>query len=101
LVGGNPGLRQAQLASLMDMERPNLVAIIDELQNRGLLTRDRSPNDGRAYALHLTPQGHDLRTRATRAVEQHEERLTDGLRDADRPLIDAALARIRRNAESR
>ena len=99
LVRDNPGLSQAQLADLMDMERPNLVAIIEELSQRGLLSRGRAAGDRRAYALHLTEKGACLCADATRAVAAHEARLTEGLSDADRRVLETALARLRRNAE--
>lgn len=45
LIVDNPGLRQSQLADAMDIERPNLVVIIDELERRELIVRDRVPTD--------------------------------------------------------
>lgn len=99
LVKDNPGLSQAQLAALMDMERPNLVAIIEELSTRGLVRRDRASGDRRAYALHVTAAGEALCQQATQAVAAHEARLTAGVSDADRRVLEAALARIRHNAE--
>jgi len=101
LVSANPGLSQAQLAALMDMERPNLVAIIDELQQRGLLVRERSTTDKRAYALHLTDAGQTLKDAATDAVQEHERGLTKGLPDASRNDLQTALDRIRANAENK
>ena len=38
LIVDNPGLRQSQLADAMDIERPNLVVLIDELERRDLNT---------------------------------------------------------------
>lgn len=98
LIRDNPGLSQAQLAGLMGMERPNLVAIIEELSRRNLVSRNRARGDRRANALHLTEAGACLCTKATAAVTAHEARLTEGLGDSDRLVLETALARIRRNA---
>ena len=57
LIVDNPGMRQSQLADAMDIERPNLVVIIDELERRELIVRDRVPTDRRAYALKATLAG--------------------------------------------
>ena len=54
LIVDNPGLNQSRLARVMDIERPNLVIVIDELEERELITRDRVPGDRRSYALHPT-----------------------------------------------
>ena len=75
LIVENPGLRQSQLAEAMDMERPNLVTIIEELVRRDLVTRDRVPSDRRAYSLAATVEGQRLCTEAAAAVKAHEARL--------------------------
>ena len=85
LIVDNPGLRMSQLATAMDIERPNLVLIIDALERRELITRDRVQTDRRAYALKATLAGRQLCDKAITAVSAHEERL---LRDID----DVALA---------
>lgn len=99
LLETNPGLSQSQLAGLMDIERPNLVAIIDELQDRGLLTRDRSEEDRRSYALNLTDDGRTLAKKATQAVAKHEARLLDGLSDNDLRIAAKLFSTVRLNAE--
>lgn len=75
LIVDNPGLRQSQLAQAMDIERPNLVVIIDELEQSNLITRDKVPTDRRAYALQVTPSGRVLYDQAVAAVEAHEAKL--------------------------
>lgn len=42
----NPGLRQAHLALALSIERPNLVIIVDELQNAGWVTAIPIPPTG-------------------------------------------------------
>lgn len=97
LIDANPGLSQAQLAGLMDVERPNLVAIIDKLAKRGLVHRRRDTQDRRAYALELSTEGQSLCRVATDAVRRHEERLFGSLSSAERRAIEAALAHIAEN----
>lgn len=43
-----------------------VTAMADALETKGLLQRERDPNDRRAWLLFLTPQGHDLRQTMTR-----------------------------------
>lgn len=94
LIVDNPGLRQSQLADAMDIERPNLVVIIDELERRELIVRDRVPTDRRAYALKTTLAGRQLFERAAQAVSEHEARLMTGLDDTSRDCLIAALKTI-------
>lgn len=96
LIADNPGLRQSQLAEAMDVERPNMVVIIDALENRELIIRDRVPTDRRAYALHATLAGRLLCEKATIAVKAHEERLLHQLSPETRQTMIAALKLIRK-----
>jgi DNA-binding MarR family transcriptional regulator len=98
LVEANPRLSQAQLARLMAVERPNLVMIVDELERRGLIARNRAPEDRRAYALDVTDAGRDLCRDAVRAVRAHEGRIFRGLDECERRAVEAAFATVRRNA---
>ena len=92
-------MRQSQLADAMDIERPNLVVIIDELERRELIIRDHVPTDRRAYAIKATLAGRRLYDRAIAAVSQHENALTQGLSaDSRQAMIDAlGLIESRKN----
>lgn len=96
LIVDNPGLSQSQLAAAMDIERPNLVVIMDELERRALINRDRVPTDRRAYALTATLAGRRLCEKAVAAVGRHEERLLAGIDAATRETVIGALRRIER-----
>ena len=75
LIVDNPGLNQSRLSQIMDIERPNLVIIIDELEERELITRERVPTDRRSYALHPTQSGRVLYRETLDSVTQHEAKL--------------------------
>ena len=100
LIVDNPGLRQSQLADAMDIERPNLVVILDELERRELITRDRVPSDRRAYALQATTLGRELHDQSVAAVTAHEARLLQGLEEETRDIVVAAL-KIIENSQGR
>ncbi|WP_306735514.1 MarR family winged helix-turn-helix transcriptional regulator [Marimonas arenosa] len=90
----NPGLRQAQLADALAIERPNLVVILDELEGAGLITRDKVPSDRRAYALNPTLKGRRLAEQATAANRADEARLLQGLAPADRNRVIEVMNQI-------
>jgi len=50
-------VRQTTLADAVGIEGASLVRLLDELQSSGLITREQDPNDRRANAVNLTPQG--------------------------------------------
>jgi len=94
IVGDNPGLSQSQLAAALAIERPNLVVIVDELEGRDLVNRDRVPTDRRTYALRLTTEGARLLARATEAVRGHEARMIAGIGKSEEATLIACLNRI-------
>lgn len=94
LIVDNPGMRQSQLADAMDIERPNLVVIIDELERRELIVRDRVPTDRRAYALKATLAGRRLYEKAVAAVTAHESALLGGMDETTRATVITAMKQI-------
>ncbi|WP_158970985.1 MarR family winged helix-turn-helix transcriptional regulator [Chachezhania sediminis] len=92
VIVDNPGLRQAQLADALAVERPNVVSVLDDLQSRGLVRRGRAPGDKRAYALEATEAGQDLCRQALQVVTEHEARVTHGLDEGQRLALIRALS---------
>lgn len=56
----NPGISQAQAADALGIKRPNFVAMIDALEERGLARRVPAENDRRFHGLYLTDEGRAL-----------------------------------------
>ena len=67
-VDSYPGAEQGSLARAVALDRPTMSAIAKRLEERGLITRGRTPEDGRKRLLHLTDNGaallDELRSRA-------------------------------------
>ena len=89
-----PGQSQRELADALGMHAPRLVALIDELEGRGLVARDRHPEDRRNYAISLTDEGRRLLAELGRLVGQHEHAITAGLNDDERTQLLTLLRRI-------
>lgn len=92
-----PGIRAAGLASVLGLERPNLVLVLDDLERAELITRTRARDDRRAYELEVTPAGRLLAERASSAVSAHDDRMTAGLSAEERQALHRALRRIELN----
>jgi DNA-binding MarR family transcriptional regulator len=63
------------LGEVLDIKRANIVPLVDELQSRGLVERELSPNDGRSRVLVLTKKGETL----TRKLLERHDRLEEDL----------------------
>jgi DNA-binding MarR family transcriptional regulator len=78
VIGGNPGRNQSEIAGALGIRGPNFVAMMDELQRRGLAERSRSGADRRSNAVALTLAGVALLDRA-RAAQAEQEAAIDAL----------------------
>ncbi|ADB50141.1 MarR family winged helix-turn-helix transcriptional regulator [Conexibacter woesei] len=94
LVQREPGQSQQALARKLGIAPNRLVGLIDELEARGLLRRERVPSDRRVSALHLTPDGERIVTEIRRAGAEHEAEITAALNDRERATLAALLRRV-------
>lgn len=74
-----PGSTQSALASALGIKRANFVAMMDDLEQRGLAERTVSPSDKRSHAIYLTERGSKTLDRARALAQEHETRQIDRL----------------------
>lgn len=94
LLGDEPGLAQIELGGRLRMDRATTMTIVNRLQERGYLRRERSTSDGRKQALHLTPEGEAALREAKACIEEHEAWLKSRFTDEEVEKLVAMLARI-------
>ena len=92
------GQSQQALSSALGIHRSAVVALVDDLEHRGLAERRRDPLDRRAYTLHLTAPGRNVLADLERIAEEHEAELLTTLDASERSQLIALLRRV---AESR
>jgi DNA-binding MarR family transcriptional regulator len=93
-LGQFPGQSQRELADALGMHAPRLVALIDELEDRGLVARDRDPEDRRNYAISLTDEGQRALTELAHVARRHELAITAALDEDERAQLVALLRRL-------
>ena len=78
LAGQREGIVQGELASLLGIEGPTLVRLIDRLEAYGLVTRSISAEDRRRKTICLTEHAGPVMKKVEKAVrELREEVLSD------------------------
>ena len=73
LVAANPGSSQTALANRAGLNKSALVGIIDQLEQRGLIARDRSTTDRRRYGVNVTAEGKQVMKTLFAAVSREEQ----------------------------
>jgi DNA-binding MarR family transcriptional regulator len=61
---------QGRLGEVMRIDRTTMVALIDELERAGHVSRTRNPEDRRAYALAATASGKRVQSKAATLMKQ-------------------------------
>ncbi|HKH23449.1 MAG TPA: MarR family winged helix-turn-helix transcriptional regulator [Solirubrobacterales bacterium] len=94
VVDAAEGLSQHAIGEAIQAPPSRMVAIVDELEERGLIERRPHPGDRRVHALYLTPGGRRLLAKARAVAVEHEAELTKGMNKADRERLVALLRGI-------
>ncbi len=93
LIAANPGCSQVQLAALAGITGPSLVGIIGELEERGLLSRERDSADRRRNMVVLTAAGREKMETLFAAVTEIEKPVRVALGAQDMATLIALLDR--------
>lgn len=93
-VAQHPGSSQRELGTRLGLFASRVVTFVDELEERGLVRRERSRTDRRQYALYLTDQGQALMGEIATIARAHDDELCQSLEEADRVLLASLLGRI-------
>ncbi|HTT49549.1 MAG TPA: MarR family transcriptional regulator [Pseudolabrys sp.] len=73
------GLKQSELAELLDLQPISLTRLLDRLADNGLIERRADPNDRRANRLYLTPAAKPLLGRLSELGADMMETVLEGL----------------------
>jgi MarR family transcriptional regulator for hemolysin len=96
---GGEGRTQRELASLMAIENPTLVRLLDSLEQQGLIERRPCPNDRRARRLYLTKAGANFMDELTSRAAALREEMLDGISDKEIECTLKVFNKIMENAE--
>jgi DNA-binding MarR family transcriptional regulator len=85
---------QQRLGQDLHIHSSNLVAVLDDLEERGLVRRPRVPDDRRRYRLELSDRGAEALLSARAAAAEIERELLDPLSASERRELKALLERV-------
>jgi MarR family transcriptional regulator for hemolysin len=93
----NEGLKQSELADLLEVQPITLTRLIDRLCANGLIERRGDPDDRRAKRLFLLPAAKPVLERLTAVSEQMMGDVLAGVDRSQRAAVVASLATIKNN----
>ena len=93
-----PGLRQIELADMLDIEPITLTRILDRLQEAGLIERSSDPADRRAWRLHVTAKARPLVAKLRAIADEMTADAFAGINPKDIQTTRQVLALVRERA---
>lgn len=98
-IGRNPGIRQADLALIMDVEPQSLTRSLENMEQKKWLQKQDDNKDKRAKSLHLTEAGEKKLEDAFKISEKIRPKVLKDLPENDKILITKVLKQLRKNLE--
>jgi DNA-binding MarR family transcriptional regulator len=94
LIDAAEGQSQQAIGAGIQVPPSRMVALVDELEERGLVERRPNPDDRRVRALFLTRKGRNSLARGREIARAHEKDLTEGMSETDRTRLTKLLQKM-------
>ena len=94
LFGDGPAQSQQDGAARLGVDRTTMVALVDELEAKGLVRREVAPGDRRKRLVTLTSEGERVREAGEEVTRKAEALLLEPLSAEDGERLRAALGSI-------
>lgn len=94
LIGRNPGISQTALAAANGRDKSTLTPILEDLERRGFVLREKMKTDRRSYQLTLTDAGKKMLDQLTVCAKRHDDNLDRIIGAKDRVKFLKILQRI-------
>ena len=96
-IAEDTALSQQQLCEVVQKSAANVTRILDRLERKNCVRRERNPADRRSILLFLTAQGRELIAEVTIVLESFSEQLTRGISQQEQELFSRLLYTMQNN----
>ena len=94
VMAKRPGITQQELASLARVDPSTMVALLDDLERRGIAERRVDSADRRRRSVFLTEKGHEQMLVLQREARRSAKTFLEPLDDQERETLNALLRKL-------
>src|SRR5262245_11004916 len=87
-------MTQKALGDALRIDRTTMVTLLDDLEEKGYVVRQRHPRDRRAFLVHATDSGRLAKLDAVRILDEQQRRFLEPLTIAERRVLAGLLRRL-------
>ena len=95
----NKGCKQADIARDCYIRSATLTTVLSNMEERGLIKRERVPEDRRSYRIYLTEEGNRISQEINRRIDMAANEAYSGFSEKEIEELRAYLKRISRNLD--
>jgi MarR family transcriptional regulator, lower aerobic nicotinate degradation pathway regulator len=99
LVTEREPMTQKALGDMLRIDRTTMVGLIDDLERKGYVVRQRHPRDRRAFLVQPTQSGREAKAQAVAILDEQQRRFLAPLTSAQRRQLAALLKRLQQPPE--
>lgn len=87
-------MTQKELSDALGIDRTTMVALLDDLEEKGYVARQRHPRDRRAFLVHPTQAGRRVKETAVRILDEQQRQFLTPLTAAECEQLATLLQRL-------
>ncbi len=99
VIAAGPPPSQLEAAGRLGIDRTSMVALLDELERKGLAARQPDPGDRRRNVVALTDRGHSVLAAGTQATDEVERAFLRSLSRGDATRLRTLLQAVAHDPE--
>lgn len=88
------GLSQRDLADRLQLEKSTVSRMVAQMENQGLVVRERDAGNRRYYRIHLTAKGRALHSRMRRTAHRQYEQWVAAISPEEREALQTGLSAL-------
>jgi DNA-binding MarR family transcriptional regulator len=94
------GITQTELADYLELDKSTVGRLLDRLEDRGFIRREKDPDDRRIYRIFIADTAHPVLTELEQVADEVRSQALSGISKDDQKKLHALLEQVKMNLVS-